>query len=242
MPTTYDLSDQVVIVTGASGNVGSAVVRGFAAAGSRIALVDVNAERLAAVIESLGGAPERYLALPANLSDDQALDALLAQVAERLGPVTALANTVGGYEAGKPAHEAGLEVWDKMMNLNARLTYLVCAKVARQMIERQTQGSISTIIARAALKGTANHAAYTASKAAALRVVESMALELRDYGIRVNGVSPSTIDTPANRQSMPDADFTKWVQPAQIADLIVFLASPQASPITGAHIEINARS
>jgi NAD(P)-dependent dehydrogenase (short-subunit alcohol dehydrogenase family) len=98
------------------------------------------------------------------------------------------------------------------------------------------------VLARAALKGSKDHSAYTASKAAAQRIVESMAAELRDHGINVNGVLPSTIDTPANREAMPNADFNKWVKPAEIADAIAFLASPAAKAIHGVSLEVYNRA
>ncbi|MDX1990738.1 MAG: SDR family oxidoreductase [bacterium] len=237
-----DLTGKTVIVTGATGNVGSAVVRGFAAAGARVVLVDTNAERVAALIAELGAAEGHHLGFPADLSDPASVDELLARVVDHFGPVHALAHTVGGYAAGTPVHETSVDLFDKQIALNARMVYVVAGKVAKSMLDHNVQGSITVIIARSALKGTANHAAYTASKAAALRIMESMALELRDKGIRVNGISPSTIDTPANRQSMPNADSQKWVKPSEVADLMVYLASDQASAINGAHIEINARA
>ncbi|MBC7870149.1 MAG: SDR family oxidoreductase [Chitinophagaceae bacterium] len=237
-----DMTGKTILVTGATGNVGSAVVRAFAATGARVALVDSNADRTVQLLAELGGDTGHHLGFPADLSDPHAVDDLIKHVSDHFGPISALANTVGGYAAGQPAHEAGLDVWDKMMNLNARLTFILATKVAKHMLDHNVQGSINTIIARAALKGAANMAAYTASKAAVLRLVESMALELRDNGIRVNGISPSIIDTPPNRQAMPNADPNKWVKPIEVADLMVFLASDQASAITGAHIEINARS
>lgn len=237
-----DMTGKTVIVTGATGNLGSAVVTAFAATGANIALVDTNAERTAHLIESLGGDSTRFLGAPADLSSPEAVDGLLQQVQDHFGGIHALAHTVGGFAAGTPTHETGLDVFDKMMLLNARIVYLVAGKVAHHMVQHATPGSLNIVVARVALRGAATMSAYSASKAAALRIVESMALELRDHHIRVNAVSPSIIDTPANRASMPNADFTKWVQPAQIADLMTFLASDAGSAITGAHIEINGQS
>lgn len=238
----HDLNGKVVMITGAAGNVGRAVVKAFAAAGARIALVDRFADPLADVLADLGSDSARFKGFPADLGDEEAVDTLIAHVMDQFGHIDALVHTVGGFASGTPVHESGLDVFDKMMALNARVLYLLCGKVAKHMVDNVVQGSISAIVARSALKGSANQAAYTASKAAALRIVESMALELRDKGIRVNAISPSIVDTPPNRQSMPNADPAKWVKPEEIGDLMVFLASDQASAITGAHIEINARS
>jgi NAD(P)-dependent dehydrogenase (short-subunit alcohol dehydrogenase family) len=239
---TAELTDKTILVTGASGGVGRGVVNRLAAAGARLALTGTRADQLAQAIGALGGDDARFKAFPADLNDEQAVDDLLEKVAGAFGSVDGLVHTVGGYAAGDPVHAAGMDVWDQMIALNARIVYLVCGKVARHMLDHGAPGSISVILARAAYKGSKNHAAYSASKAAAMRIVESMALELRDHGIRVNGISPSTIDTTANREAMPNADFEKWVKPEQIGDLAVFLASDAAAAITGANIDISARS
>lgn len=231
-----EFAGKVVMITGANGNLGSAVRQRFAEAGARLALVE----------RSKGGetpeATETLLTVSADVTDPTSMDAAVAQIAAHFGQIDVLVHTVGGYAAGKPAHETGLDVWDKMMTLNARSVYVTCASVARQMVEKGVHGRIVVVLAKAALKGSSNHAAYTASKAAAQRVVESMAAELLDRGITVNGVMPSTIDTPANRQAMPNADFSKWVTPEQIADGIAFLASEKASAISGDSLPIYGRS
>lgn len=240
MPT--GLEYKVVIVTGATGNVGSAVVRAFAEAGARIALVDRNADQIASLITELGGDTESYKGFPADLNSAEAVDNLINHVIDHFGQIDALVHTVGGFRMGDPVHAARMDTFDLMMNLNARMLYLVCGKVAAYMVETATPGSITAVIARSHAKGAKNQAAYTASKAAAARIIESMALELRDHNIRVNGVSPSIVDTPPNRESMPNADFDKWVKPEEIGDLMVFLASDAASAIMGANIEISGRS
>jgi NAD(P)-dependent dehydrogenase (short-subunit alcohol dehydrogenase family) len=236
------LVGKVIVVTGASGFVGQGVVGALVQAGAAIALVDRNAERLAQIINDIGDDTERYKAFPADLNDPAEVDKLLNHIIDHFATIDGLVHTVGGYMAGDSVHDAGLDVWDKMMNLNARIVYLVCGRVAKFMVDNGTPGSISIVLARAGAKGSKGHAAYTASKAAATRIMESMAAELRDHGIRVNGVSPSIVDTPPNRQAMPDADFDKWVKPEQIGDLMAFLASDAASAITGTNIEISARS
>ena len=239
---TYDLSGKVAVITGASGNVGGGVVRAFADAGARIALVDVHAERIAGRIEELGGDTERFKGFPANLSTAEAVDNLINHIIDHFGQIDSVVHTVGGFAMGDPVHAGNLDVFDHMMNLNARILYLVCGKFASYMVDTATPGSITAMLARSGQKGSKNQAAYTASKAAATRIIESMALELRDHKIRVNGVSPSTIDTPPNRDSMPNADFDKWVTPDEVGNLMVFLASDAASAIYGANIEISGRS
>lgn len=234
-----ELNGAVVMITGASGNVGAAVAAAFAGAGARLALVDLDADRLKQVVDSL---PEGATARPfaADLSDLQAVDTLLVNIDEAFGKVDHVVHTVGGFAMGDPVHAGNLDVFDRMMMLNARLVYLLCGRVAAHMIEKNIAGSISIVLARAGKKGGNTNAAYSASKAAATRIMESMAVELKSHRIRVNGISPSIVDTPPNRDSMPNADPSAWVSPARIAELVLFLATNDA--MTGADVEISAWS
>jgi NAD(P)-dependent dehydrogenase (short-subunit alcohol dehydrogenase family) len=233
---------KVVMVTGATGNLGSSVARKFAGEGAKLALVDRNAEVQTALIKDLGYSPENALGLIADLTNEGDVDAMVRKTIAHFGQIDVLAHTVGGYAAGQPVHESGIDTLEKMWNLNVRPVYLVCGRVAKHMVEQGVKGRIVVVLARAAVKGSAKAAAYTASKAAALRIVESMAAELLDQGITVNSVLPSTMDTPPNRQSMPNADFSKWVTTEQMADAIAFLASDEASAISGVALEVYGRS
>ncbi|MEQ8675217.1 MAG: SDR family oxidoreductase [Aggregatilineales bacterium] len=237
-----ELVGKVIILTGAAGGLGRSAAQRLAAAGACLALVDSSAERLADCIEALGGDTECYKGFPADLSNEESVQTMLDHVIDQFSEIDGLVHVVGGFAMGDPVHATKMDVFDKMMSLNARILYMVCGKVANYMLETSTQGSITAVLARSGQKGAKNQAAYVASKAAATRIVESMALELRDHGIRVNGISPSIIDTPANRSSMPNSDFDKWVKPEQIGDLMVFLASEAATAINGADIEISGRS
>jgi NAD(P)-dependent dehydrogenase (short-subunit alcohol dehydrogenase family) len=239
---TFDFTDKVVVVTGASGNLGRAVVKGFAEAGAKVALIDLRQDRLDQAILDLGLDATRCKAFPGDLSDQDKVDALVSSILDQYGQIDVLAHTVGGFAMGDPVHTAGLDVLRKMFDLNVVPLYLMGGAVAKHMVDRGGKGSIIFVLARSGLKGIRNQAAYTASKAAAFRVMESMALELRDHEIRVNGVSPSIIDTPPNRASMPDADPSKWVTPEQIANGILFLASEQAAGVYGTNLEIYGRS
>lgn len=240
MPNEF--ADKVVMITGAGGNLGRAVIQVFAAQGATLALVDRSTDALTPYLQELGISEERYHIAPADLNDMTQVDELVSNFEARFGHIDVLAHTVGGYAAGDPVHAAGVEVWEKMMNLNARPVYITCGRVAQHMLEKNIAGKIVVVLARAALKGTAKHGAYNASKAAAQRIIESMAVELRDKNINVNAVLPGTIDTPPNRQSMPNADYSKWVQPQQIAEVMAFLASEKASAITGDSVEVYGRS
>jgi NAD(P)-dependent dehydrogenase (short-subunit alcohol dehydrogenase family) len=229
---------KVVMVTGASGNLGQAAVRAFAAEGAKIVLVGRSEDELNKLIEELGGDSSRYLAGPADVGDPASVDALIQKVVERFGQIDVLAHTVGGFAAGQPVHEAGLDVWDKMMNLNAKTVYVTCGRVARHMVEKGVQGKIVAILSKHAYGGVAKSGAYSASKAAAQRFLESMAAELGSKGINVNGIVPAMIDTPQNRASSPNADYSKWVQPEEIAQAILYLTSDAARSVNGASLNM----
>jgi NAD(P)-dependent dehydrogenase (short-subunit alcohol dehydrogenase family) len=229
---------KVVMVTGATGNLGQAAVRAFAAEGAKVVLVGRSEDELNKMIEELGGDSSRYMAGPADVGDPASVDTLIQKVVERFGQIDVLAHTVGGFGAGQPVHEAGLDVWDKMMNLNARTVYVTCGRVARHMVEKGVQGKIVAILSKHAYGGVAKSAAYSASKAAAQRVLESMAAELGGKGINVNGIVPAMIDTPQNRASSPNADYSKWVQPEEIAQAILYLASDAARSVNGTSLNM----
>ncbi len=230
-----NFSNKVVVVTGAGGNIGQAVARGFSAAGAKVVLVGRSESELAALEKELGG-----MVGVADVTNPDSLDALVKQIESAYGKIDVLAHTVGGYSAGTPVHESGIDLWDKMMNLNARSVYVTCGRAAKHMVDHGIHGRIVAILAKNAYKGTNNHGAYSASKAAAQRILESMAAELGKHGITVNGIVPSTIDTPQNRAGSPNADYSKWVQPEEIADAILFLASDESRAINGISMDIGS--
>ena len=236
----FDFKESVVIVTGASGNLGLAVSRAFHQAGARLVLVDKSAERLA----RLDPGPlsnGHHLAQGIDVNDPASVREMGEEVVRRLGRIDVLVNTVGGYQAGTPVHETPLDVWDRMMSLNARTAFIVSQAVVPQML-RQGSGKIINIAARPGLVGAANAAAYSASKSAVIRVTESLAAELRESGINVNCIVPGTLDTPQNREAMPNAEIGRWVAPESLADVILFLASAAARDIHGASIPVYGRS
>ncbi|MGE0133005.1 MAG: SDR family NAD(P)-dependent oxidoreductase [Blastocatellales bacterium] len=233
----FEFIGQVVVVTGAAGNLGIAVARGFQNAGARLALVDHSSDRLPKLFPDLANSPDHLFAPPTDVTDPGSASAAIAEIIGRFGRIDALANTVGGYRAGTPLHETSLDDWEFMLNLNARSVFVMCQAAIPQML-RQNQGRIINVASRAALSGDALHAAYSASKTAVVRLTESMDAELKDHGVNVNCVMPGMIDTPQNRAAMPNADFSKWVAPEAVADVILFLASDGARAIHGAAIPV----
>ena len=176
-----------------------------------------------------------------RLEGDLLRDSECRRVVEAAGPVDALVHLLGGFGGGKPVGETPDEVWDQMMNLNLRAGFQMFRAVLPAMT-KAARGRIVAVSSRAAVEPMANFAAYSVSKAALIALVRTVALEVKDAGVTANAVLPSVIDTPANRASMPKADFSKWVPPESIARLLVWLTSDAASDVTGAAIPIYGRA
>lgn len=227
----------VVMVTGAAGNLGQAVVRAFESAGAKLVLVDRAPDRLPRLYPEMVYSPDHYLAVAVDLIDPQAVEAMAQESARLFGRVDVLANVAGGFRSGTPVHETPLETWDLMMDLNARSVLHTSRAVVPLMLE-QRAGKIINVSARGALAGSARMGAYSASKSAVLRLTESLSAELKRGGINVNCVLPGTIDTPPNREAMPNADHSRWVAPEAIADVVLFLASDEARAVHGAAIPV----
>lgn len=223
---------QTVMITGAAGHLGRAVAAAFQARGARLVLLDRDAGALRNAFGHLAGAA----LLAADLLDREAL----ADTVRGAGRIDALCHLAGGFRMGEPVHATAPATWDFLMDLNARSLLNVAAAVVPQLVE-QGGGKVVTVGAGAARQGGANMGAYAASKSALIRLTESMSAELRDQGINVNCVLPSIIDTPDNRAGMPDADFSRWVAPEALAEVIVFLASDAARAVHGAAIPVAGR-
>lgn len=228
---------QVVVVTGAFGALGRAVAAVFASRGARLALLDrapVPGKGLEEIDEAalmLGGV---------DLADMDATRRAMAAAATRFGGIDVLVNIAGGFRWER-LEDGGPETWDQLYTMNLRTAVVSCKAVLAAMLERGA-GRIINIGAGAAARATAGMGAYAASKAGVQRLTESLADELKDRGITVNAVLPSIIDTPRNRGDMPDADFSRWVAPEAIAEVIAFLASDAARAVTGAAIPVTGRS
>ncbi|MCS6871216.1 MAG: SDR family NAD(P)-dependent oxidoreductase [Anaerolineae bacterium] len=238
-----ELAGKVAVISGAGGNLGIAVTRLFHAANIRLALVDLREDTLRQRLREANLDPEQALIGALDLTQKRAaIDEFVSRVVAHYGKVDILVNIAGGFRAGGPVHEMDEEIWDFMMNINAKTAFLLSAAVARHMVARQAGGRIVNISARAALSGVPTISGYSASKAAVLRLTESMAAELLQYGITVNAILPSVIDTPQNRMSDPNADHSKWVTPESIAEVILFLISDSARDISGAAIPVYGRA
>jgi NAD(P)-dependent dehydrogenase (short-subunit alcohol dehydrogenase family) len=232
------MQDQVVLITGAAGNLGRAVAEVFAERGARLALVDLKADRLAAAFGEPG---ERRMFVPTNLLVAAEADAAAQAVVERFGRIDVLCNLAGGFGMGTPVHGTEVKTWDFLYDLNVRTVQHMAHAVVPQML-KQGAGKVVNIGAFSAQRGLANMGAYIAAKSAVIRLTESMAAELRTQGINVNCVLPTIIDTPENRADMPSADPANWVAPRDLAQVIAFLASDAAKAVHGAAVPVTGLS
>jgi NAD(P)-dependent dehydrogenase (short-subunit alcohol dehydrogenase family) len=237
----FDFTDRVAIVTGAAGSLGSAVARAFHAAGANLVLVDHERDRLTDQFSDLSSPPDHLFAAPVDMTDEGAVQQMVGEAIERFGHVDVLVNTVGGWRGGKPVHETPPDTLDFLFNLNARTVLVASRAVVPHMLERGS-GKIVNVAARAGLGAAPKSGAYGATKSAVVRLTETMAAELKKDGININCVLPGTIDTEANRKSMPKADHSRWVPPEAIAGVILFLASDAAWPINGAAVPVYGQS
>ena len=230
------LQGKIVIVTGAFGALGRVVARTLVAQGARLALVDA----APAAPEPVAAEFAAHQLLPAiDLSSAQATQAMVAQVVERHGGLDAAVNIAGAFRWETVA-EGDPATWDLLFAVNVKTALHVCRASLPHLVKRPG-ARIVNIGAGAAGKAAAGMGAYAASKSGVLRLTEAMAEETKDKGLTVNAILPSIIDTPANRKDMPDADFSRWVAPEAVADVIAFLLSDGARAITGAGIPVMGR-
>lgn len=224
-----------VVVTGGTGALGGAVVTAFLALGDRVTVPwIVAAERdalAAAQREALDGG--RLCLVEADVAEESGAAAAL----EAAGHADVLVNGVGGFAGGAPVHETELAVWDRLYRMNLRSAVAMSRAAAPGMLARGG-GVVLCVASQAAFDRPAGLAAYSASKAAVAVLTETLQKELGPGGVRVCAVVPTTIDTPANRRAMPDADPSAWTAPEDIARVLAWLASPDAASVRGALVPV----
>ena len=231
------LKDKVVVVTGGLGALGDAVARACRARGAQTALID--RMQPAAGQEPAASKPSLVLGNVNLASYDEACSAMKA-IARETGGIDALVNVAGGFR-WETLEGGDLASWDALFEVNLRTAATASKAVLPYLLERG-RGRIVNLGAAAAAKAAAGMGAYAASKAGVMRLTEALADEVKDRDITVNAVLPSIIDTARNRADMPDADFSRWVPPAAIANLVCFLLSDEADAITGALIPITGKT
>ncbi|HSW14580.1 MAG TPA: SDR family NAD(P)-dependent oxidoreductase [Solimonas sp.] len=224
-----ELKDRIVVITGALGVLGKAVVEAVVAEGARVIAVDRVAGTAAQGAE---------VAPPLDLGNPQAVQAAFAAIAKQYGRIDALVNIAGGFRWETLA-DGSVDTWDQLYQINLRTAVNACHAALPHFAA--AGGRIVNIGAAGAVKAGAGMGAYAASKAGVARLTEALAEELKARDITVNALLPSIIDTPANRADMPDADFSRWVTPQALANVILFLLGDRAAAVTGALIPVTGR-
>jgi NAD(P)-dependent dehydrogenase (short-subunit alcohol dehydrogenase family) len=235
------MKESVVLVTGGAGHLGEAVSRRLLQAGARVAIPIYKTDTLG-VIERLSSEfGDRLHHFALDLTTERGAEQAIQFTVEWGGRLDGLVHLVGGYTGGPLIAETDIDVWDRMMDLNLKSAWLV-ARAALPVMATAGRGSFVFVSSRAARSDRVGHTAYAVAKSALLTLVESIAEEYGEQGIRANAVLPGTMDTPGNRRHMPKADSSRWTQPDEIARVILFLASNEAAPINGASIPVYGRS
>ncbi len=223
------LEGKVVLIVGGAGALGHTVTPAFVKAGARVVVMGREIPR---------GQPAGQIAVAADVTDERSVQRAIAEVIQQAGRIDCAINLVGGFTLGRLV-DTEASLWQKMLSLNLTAAFLVSRAVVSHMVERG-HGRIVHMVARAALEPFPGAAAYIVAKSGLATLVRVLAMELAGTGVTVNGILPTTIDTPANRKSMPDTDPSKWVKPESIARLLLFLSSEDAGELNGALIPIGS--
>ncbi|OLD16424.1 MAG: short-chain dehydrogenase [Acidobacteriales bacterium 13_1_40CM_3_55_5] len=230
-------SGKSVIVAGGTGGLGGAVSLAFRGEGAKVAVTYRSQKEFDALRSAAGPNSSSLEGHRVEVTDEAVVRVLIDEVLAKHGSLDALVNSVGGYAGGVNLWETDPKLFDQMFALNMRSGY-VLARATVPVMLKQGHGAIVNIASKAAVDHAAGAAAYAASKAGAVAMMDSLAAELKGTGVRVNSILPSIIDTEINRKVMPKADFAKWPKPEDIARVILFLCSDQAKLIHGAAMPV----
>ena len=228
-------SGQVALIAGGTGGLGRAVSLAFLKESARV-IVTYRDEREFMELMA-AGTDSPVTGKRVDVTDVSAVEQLARGIAKEHGRIDVLVNTVGGYAGGTKLWESDPQVFERMLALNLRSGYVLSRAVVPIML-KQGRGAIVNIASKAAVDHAAGAAAYVASKAAAVAMMDSLAADLAGTPVRVNSVLPSIIDTEANRKAMPNADFSQWPKPEEIARVILFLCSDEAQLVRGAAVAV----
>ncbi|MCU1249794.1 MAG: family oxidoreductase [Edaphobacter sp.] len=236
-----NFSGKSVLVAGGTGGLGAAVSLAFLEEGARVTVTYRKEEEYAALKDAAATRAAALEGSPVDVTDERATAELVTGIVARHGRLDALVNAVGSYVGGVTLWELETKVFDAMLSLNLRSGYALARAVLPAML-KQGHGSIVNVAAKAAFDHGAGAAAYAASKAAAVAMMDSLAADVKGTGVRVNSILPSIIDTAVNRKAMPNADFTAWPKPQEIAQVILFLCSDHAAVVHGAAVPVYGNS
>lgn len=229
--------DRVALVAGGTGGLGRAVSLAFLEEGARVIVTYRNQEEYVALKDAAGANAGNLEGQVVDVTDELAVAGFVDNVLSRYSTVDAVVNTIGGYAGGIKLWETDTKALDRMFQLNFRSGFTLARAVLPALL-KQRHGSFVNVAAKAAFDHAAGAAAYAASKAAAVALMDSLAADTRTTGVRVNSVLPAIIDTLPNRKAMPDADFDSWPKPHEIAQVILFLCSGFARAIHGAAVPV----
>ena len=231
---------RIVIVTGATGHLGTAVCKALLADGETIVGVYRRDESLSGFRESVGAIVEKAVLEKADVSKPGDMERVVTNVVQHFGRIDILVNTVGGYMTA-PVPDISVDAFDRAMDLNLKSAFLSCKAVLPAM-RSQGRGKIVNVASRAGFRGEKDQFLYAASKAGVLRLTESLSEETKDFGIQVNAVVPKIMDTPENRAMMPKAKWDRWPSAEDIARVIRWLCSAESDVVTGAAIPVYGRA
>jgi len=234
---TARFGNSVVLVAGGTGGLGRAVTSAFLEEGATVAATYRNQPDWEAFKSAASTHTPRLEGHEVDVTDEAAVRQLVEKILSKHSRLDAMVNTVGGYAGGLKLWEMETKVFEQMLNLNLRSGYALSRAAVLAML-KQGRGAIVNVASKAAFDHAAGASAYAASKAAAVAMLDSLAADLKGTGVRVNTILPSIIDTEANRNAMPKADFAKWPKPRDIARVILFLCSDEAKVIHGASIPV----
>jgi len=227
----------VVLIAGGTGGLGRSVSLAFLAEGAQVIVTYRKQEEFEDLKKLAADNASRLAGFVVDVTNEADVSKLVEDIVMQHGRLDAMVNSVGGYAGGQKLWEMETKVFDQMLALNLRSGYALARAAVRVML-KQGSGAIVNVAAQAAVNHGAGAAAYAASKAAAVAMIDCLAEDLKGTGIRANSVLPSIMDTAINRQAMPDADFAKWPKTEDIAHVIVFLCGDGAKVIHGASVPV----
>jgi len=232
-----ELGNKIALVAGGTGGLGRAVSLAFLGQDWNVAVTYRRPEEWDSLRIAAGPNKQNLEGFSVDVTDQMAVTALIENLVGKHGRLNALVNTVGGYAGGVRLWELDAKVFDQMLALNLRSGFIL-SRAAVPVMLKQRNGSIVNVAAKAAFDHAAGAAAYAASKAAAVAMMDSLAADLKGTGVRANSILPSIIDTEANRKAMPKSDVAKWPKPEDIARVVLFLCSDDAKVVQGAAISV----
>jgi len=232
----------VAFISGGAGNLGRAVTSAFLDAGWRISVALHHTGAKNALDGLVAAHPGRVSTCMLDLGTERGADSAIRQTVQWGGRLDAVVHLMGAWHGGAKVADTTQGVWDAMLAVNLTSGFLLARAAIPRMLEQGGGGALVFVSSRAALEQRSGNSAYAVSKAGLLVLAETVAEEYRDAGIRANAVLPGTIDTPANRRAMPNADASRWTSPDEIARVVLFLASPESAAVNGAAVPVYGRS